>query len=44
MKIFKCIKNSQISYYNSLKKAIKTNPQVMFEQRGLIVNTHQFEF
>lgn len=37
MKVFKCIKNSQVSYHNSLRKAVKTNPQVIFEQRGLIV-------
>lgn len=40
MKVFKCIKGSSVSYSKSLKKAIKTNPQVIFEQRGLIVNTH----
>ena len=37
MKIFKCINNSQVSYYNSLRKAIASKPQVTFEQRGLIV-------
>ncbi len=37
MKVFKCINNSQVLYCNSLRKAIKTNPQVIFEQRGLIV-------
>ena len=37
MKIFKCVKNSQVSYHNDLKKAIASNPQVIFEQRGLIV-------
>ena len=37
MKIFKCVSNSQVSYYNSLRKAIASNPQVIFEQRGLIV-------
>lgn len=40
MKVFKCIKNSQVSYHNSLKKAIKTNPQIILQDRGLIVNTH----
>lgn len=40
MKIFKCIKDSQVSYSKSLRKAVKSNPQVIFEQRGLIVNTH----
>ena len=37
MKVFKAIKNGQVSYAKSLKEAIKTNPQVVFEQRGLIV-------
>ena len=37
MKVFKCIKGSQVSYSESLRKAVKTNPQVIFEQRGLIV-------
>ena len=37
MKIFKAIKNGQVSHHNSVRKAIKTNPQVIFEQRGLIV-------
>lgn len=40
MKVFKAIKSSQISYHNSMRKAIKTNPQVIFEQRGLIVPIH----
>lgn len=40
MKVFKCIKGSQVSYSKSLRKAVKINPQVIFEQRGLIVNTH----
>lgn len=40
MKVFKCIKDGQVSYSKSLKKTLKTNPQVVFEQRGLIVNTH----
>ena len=37
MKIFKCINNRQVSYYNGLRKALKSKPQVVFEQRGLIV-------
>lgn len=37
MKIFKCINNSQVSHHNSVKKALKSNPQIIFEQRGLIV-------
>ena len=37
MKVFKAIKNGTSSYSKSLKSAIKTNPQVIFEQRGLIV-------
>lgn len=41
MKMFKSIHtNGQVSYSKSLRKAIKTNPQVIFEQRGLIVPTH----
>lgn len=37
MKILKAIKGKQTSYHNKLKDAIKTNPQIIFEQRGLIV-------
>lgn len=37
MKVFKAIKGSQVSYHTDLKKALKSNPQVIFEQRGLIV-------
>ena len=37
MKVFKAIKNGQVSHYNSLRKALKSKPQVIFEQRGLIV-------
>lgn len=37
MKIFKAIKSSQVSYHTDVRKAVKTNPQVIFEQRGLIV-------
>lgn len=40
MKIFKAIKNGLVSYHTGMRKAIKTNPQVIFEQRGLIVPTH----
>lgn len=40
MKVFKCIKGKQTSYHNRLKDAVKNNPQIVFEQRGLIVNTH----
>lgn len=40
MKVFKAIKGNQVSHHNSVRKAIKTNPQVIFEQRGLIVPTH----
>ena len=41
MKVFKSIHtNGQISYSKSLKKALKSNPQVIFEQRGLLANTH----
>jgi hypothetical protein len=41
MKVFKSINaNGQVSHHNSVRKAIKTNPQVIFEQRGLIVPTH----
>jgi hypothetical protein len=41
MKVFKSINaNGSVSYSKSLRKAIKTNPQVIFEQRGLIVPTH----
>lgn len=37
MKVFKCIKGNQVSYHTDMRKAVKTNPQVIFEQRGLIV-------
>ena len=38
MKVFKSIHtNGQVSYHNDMKKAIKSIPQVVFEQRGLIV-------
>ena len=38
MKVFKAINaNGQVSHHNNVKKAIKSNPQIIFEQRGLIV-------
>lgn len=38
MKVFKAINaNGQVSHHTDVRKAIKTNPQVIFEQRGLIV-------
>lgn len=37
MKIFKCINNSQVSYSKSLRKAIASNPQIVLQERGLIV-------
>lgn len=37
MKIFKAIKNGQVSYSNSVRKALKSNPQAIFQERGLIV-------
>lgn len=40
MKVFKCINGSSVSYSKSLKKAIASNPQIIFQDRGLIVNTH----
>ena len=41
MKVFKSIHaNGSVSYHTDVRKAVKTNPQVIFEQRGLIVNTH----
>lgn len=41
MKVFKSINsNNSVSYSNSVRKALKSNPQVIFEQRGLIVPTH----
>ena len=40
MKIFKAIKNNQASYYNSMKTALKSKPQAIFQDRGLIVRTH----
>lgn len=40
MKIFKAIKNGQVSHHNDLRKALKTNPQIVLQERGLIVPTH----
>lgn len=40
MKVFKSIKGKQTSYHNRLKDAIKNNPQIILQDRGLIVNTH----
>lgn len=37
MKIFKAIKNGSVSYHTDVKKAIKTNPQIILQERGLIV-------
>ena len=37
MKIFKAIKGSQVSYSNSVRKALKSKPQAIFQERGLIV-------
>ena len=37
MKVFKCIKGSQVSYSKSLRKALKSNPQIVLQERGLIV-------
>ena len=41
MKIFKCINNSQVSYHNSVRKALKSNPQIILQDRGLIVPRSQ---
>lgn len=37
MKIFKTIKGSKVSHHTDLRNAIKTNPTVIIETRGLIV-------
>ena len=37
MKVFKCIKGKQTSYHNRLKDAVKNNPQIILQDRGLIV-------
>ena len=37
MKIFKAIKGNQVSHHNSVRKALKSNPQIILQDRGLIV-------
>ena len=37
MKIFKAIKNGQVSHHNNVRKALKSNPQIILQDRGLIV-------
>ena len=37
MKIFKAIKGNQVSYHNDMRKALKSNPQIVLQERGLIV-------
>ena len=38
MKVFKSINaNGLVSYHNSVRKALKSNPQTIFQERGLIV-------
>ena len=38
MKVFKSITTTgQVSYSNSVRKALKSNPQAIFQERGLIV-------
>lgn len=37
MKVFKAIKNGQVSHHNSVRKALKSNPQIILQDRGLIV-------
>jgi hypothetical protein len=37
MKVFKSIKNGSVSYHTDVKKAVKTNPQIILQDRGLIV-------
>ena len=37
MKIFKAIKNGQVSHHNSVRKALKSNPIIVLQERGLIV-------
>ena len=37
MKVFKAIKGSQVSHHNSMRKALKSNPQIVLQERGLIV-------
>ena len=41
MKVFKSINaTGQISYSNSVRKALKSNPIIVLQERGLIVPTH----
>lgn len=41
MKVFKSIHtNGSVSYSKSLRKALKSNPQIVLQERGLIVPTH----
>ena len=40
MKVFKAIKGSQVSHHNSVRKALKSNPQIVLQEKGLIVPTH----
>ena len=38
MKVFKAINvNGQVSHHNSVKKALKSNPIIVLQERGLIV-------
>lgn len=38
MKVFKSINaNDSVSYSNSVRKTLKSNPQAIFQERGLIV-------
>ena len=38
MKVFKSINaNGSVSYHNSVRKALKSNPQIVLQERGLIV-------
>ena len=38
MKVFKSIhKDRSVSYHTDVKKAIKTNPQIILQEKGLII-------
>lgn len=38
MKVFKAINaNGQVSYHTDLRKALKSNPIIVLQKRGLIV-------
>ena len=38
MKVFKSINaNGKVSHHNSVRKALKSNPQIILQERGLIV-------